>query len=50
VWINIHTLNPKNIQVTLEVREGGRGYGGRWQLDIDTIGEGGCEFRGLVEP
>lgn len=48
VWINIHTLNPKSVQIILEVREGTKGYGGRWCLTIS----GGeiCEFRGLVEP
>jgi len=42
IWINIHTFNPKTVQIILEVRES-KGYGARWGV-ID------CEFRGLVEP
>ena len=41
IWINIHTLNSKSVQIILEVRES-KGYGGRWTIE--------CEFRGLVEP
>ncbi|TNV86280.1 hypothetical protein FGO68_gene16032 [Halteria grandinella] len=48
IWINIHTLNPKSVQIILEVREGMKGYGGRWAVTISP-GEI-CEFRGLVEP
>jgi len=42
IWINIHTFNPKTVQIILEVRET-KGYGARWGV-VD------CEFRGLVEP
>ncbi len=41
IWINIHTFNPKSIQIILEVRET-KGYGARWAIE--------CDFRGLVEP
>jgi hypothetical protein len=42
IWINIHTFNPKTVQIILEVRES-KGYGARWSV-VD------CELRGLVEP